>query len=87
MRWTVILVQKRISIKMYWKWFYYKNALKIIYFENELKGFLIGWLVGFTAYQPFSAHLTPNYISNNLVLYKYCFSLQTVKCQNSSVKY
>ena len=42
--------------------------------------YLFGWLlVGFTAYQPFSGHLTPNKILNTSVDYKYSFCLQTVK--------
>ena len=47
---------------------------------------MIGWLVGFTAYQSFSCNLTPNLISNNSILYKYKFCIKTVKCQNISFK-
>ena len=48
---------------------------------------MAGRLFCFTAYQPFSDHLTPNWISNNSVYHKYrfFFCLQTVKCRNSSI--
>ena len=65
--------------------FKFLAQFQVDHFPHPGMSISIGWLVGFRAYQLFSGHLTPIYISNILVLYEYSFCLQAVKCQNTYI--